>query len=315
MVRGFKDRLTYKATPVQVSVPATSANLGPGFDAVAIALDLRDTYVAQILDEETFDVDVTGEGAEDVKKDNKHLVIKAMMRGFEFMGGRPRGIALRALNQIPHGRGLGSSAAAIVGGLNLARGLVLSGSNLMNDDDLIALATDLEGHPDNVAAALHGGAVISWSGNEFADAIKLEVSPRITAVAFIPANNVPTSKARKMLPESIPHQDAVKNSIHTALLTHALTTRPDLLLTATEDFLHQSYREAAMPKSFALMQKLRAAGVPAFISGAGPTVLALLVDADIHHDDEMGDLIRAAGTGFTVENIDISPTGYQVSNL
>ncbi|NDC13604.1 MAG: homoserine kinase, partial [Actinobacteria bacterium] len=116
MARGFKDRLTYKATPVQVSVPATSANLGPGFDALAIALELRDIYVAQILDEETFDVDVTGEGADEVKKDSKHLVIKAMMRGFEFMGGKPRGIALRALNQIPHGRGLGSSAAAIVGG-------------------------------------------------------------------------------------------------------------------------------------------------------------------------------------------------------
>ncbi|MEY3374548.1 MAG: hypothetical protein RIT18_1179 [Actinomycetota bacterium] len=162
MARGFKDRLTYKATPIQVSVPASSANLGPGFDALALALDIRDIYVAQILDEEAFDVDVTGEGAEEVKRDGKHLVIKAMMRGFEFMGGKPRGIALRALNQIPHGRGLGSSAAAIVGGLNLARSLVLSGNSLMNDDDLIALATDLEGHPDNVAAAALGGATISW---------------------------------------------------------------------------------------------------------------------------------------------------------
>ena len=129
MARGYKDRLTYKATPIQVSVPASSANLGPGFDALALALDLRDMYVAQILDEELFDVDVTGEGAEEIKKDSKNLVIKSMMRGFEFMGGKPRGIALRALNQIPHGRGLGSSAAAIVGGLNLARNLVLSGTS------------------------------------------------------------------------------------------------------------------------------------------------------------------------------------------
>ena len=162
MARGFKDRLTYKATPIQVSVPASSANLGPGFDALGLALEIRDIYVAQILDEELFDVDVTGEGAEEVKKDGKHLVIKAMMRGFEFMGGKPRGIALRALNQIPHGRGLGSSAAAIVGGLYLARSLVLSGSTLMTDEDLIALATDLEGHPDNVSAAALGGATISW---------------------------------------------------------------------------------------------------------------------------------------------------------
>ena len=145
MSRGFKDRLTYKATPIQVQVPASAANLGPGFDALGLALELRDIYVAQILDEEVFDVDVTGEGADEVKKDGKHLVIKAMMTGFEFMGGKPRGIALRALNAIPHGRGLGSSAAAVVGGLSLARGLVLSGNNLMSDEDLIALATDMEG--------------------------------------------------------------------------------------------------------------------------------------------------------------------------
>ena len=110
MARGFKDRLTYKATPIQATVPASSANLGPGFDSLAIALEMRDIYIAQILDEEVFDVDVTGEGADEVKRDGKHLVIKSMMRGFEFMGGKPRGIALRALNQIPHGKGLGSSA-------------------------------------------------------------------------------------------------------------------------------------------------------------------------------------------------------------
>ena len=299
-------------------MPATSANLGPGFDCFGLALELRDRYIAQVIDEKELDLDVVGEGADEVPRDEKNLLVKSIHKGWDFLGLTKKeypGLALRALNNLPHGRGLGSSASAIIGGLILARSLVVGGVDRMNDNDVLTLATEMEGHPDNVAGALHGGAVISWSGNEFADAIKLEVSPRITAVAFIPSNNVPTSKARKMLPESIPHQDAVKNSIHSALLTQALTTRPDLLLTATEDFLHQSYREAAMPKSFALMQKLRAAGVPAFISGAGPTVLALLVDADIHHDDEMGDLIRAAGSGFTVENIDISPTGYQVSNL
>jgi homoserine kinase len=311
-------RITFRASAYEVKVPATSANLGPGFDCFALALEKRDRYIAQVIDEKELDLDVVGEGADEVPRDEKNLLVKSIHKGWEFLGLSKKeypGLALRALNNLPHGRGLGSSASAIIGGLILARSLVVGGVDRMNDNDVLTLATEMEGHPDNVAAALHGGAVISWSGNEFADAIKLEVSPRITAVAFIPSNHVPTSKARKMLPESIPHQDAVKNSIHTALLTQALTARPDLLLTATEDFLHQSYREAAMPKSFALMQKLRAAGVPAFISGAGPTVLALLVDADIHHDDEMGDLIRAAGSGFTVENIDISPTGYQVSNL
>ena len=129
--------LTFKATMAQVSVPASSANIGPGFDCFGLALELRDRYAAQVLDDPTFDVDVTGEGADEVKKDAKNLVIKAMMRGFEHMGSKPRGIALRALNVIPHGRGLGSSAAAIVGGLSLARSLVLTGEQYMNDEDLM----------------------------------------------------------------------------------------------------------------------------------------------------------------------------------
>ena len=311
-------RLTFRASAYEVKVPATSANLGPGFDSFAIALEKRDRYIAQILDEKSLDIDVVGEGSEEVPRDEKNLVVKAIHKGWEFLGLPKKeypGLALRALTNLPHGRGLGSSASAIVGGLALSRSLIVGGSERMSDNDLLTLASEMEGHPDNVAAALFGGAVLSWSGDEFSDAIKLEVSPRITAVAFIPSNHVPTSKARKMLPDVIPHADAVQNSINTAILTQALTSRPDLLLRATEDYLHQSYREAAMPKSYALMKKLRAAGVPAFISGAGPTVLALLVDADLHNDIEMGDLIKAAGAGFSVENMDISPVGCQVSNI
>lgn len=309
-------RLTFRASAYEVKVPATSANLGPGFDSFAIALEKRDRYIAQVLDEKTLDIDVAGEGADEVSKDEKNLIVKAIHKGWEFQGLAKKeypGLALRALNNLPHGRGLGSSASAIVGGLVLSRSLVVGGADRMSDQEIHTLATEMEGHPDNVAAALYGGAVFSWSGEKLAEAIKLEVSPRITAVAFIPANNVPTSKARKMLPESVPHQDAVNNSINTALLTQALTNRPDLLLKATEDYLHQSYREPAMPKSFALMSKLRAAGVAAFISGAGPTVLALLVDADLNH--QLDDLIKAAGAGFSVENLDISSVGYQVSNI
>jgi len=138
--------ITFKATMAQVSVPASSANIGPGFDFFGLALEIRDRYAAQVLDDETFDVDVTGEGADQVKKDSKNLVIKSMMRGFEHMGAKPRGIALRALNVIPHGRGLGSSASAIVGGLALARSLVLTGEQYMSDEELITLATELEGH-------------------------------------------------------------------------------------------------------------------------------------------------------------------------
>ena len=274
--RKVNSGLTFKATMVQVSVPASSANIGPGFDSFGLALEIRDRYAAQVLDEPNFDVDVSGEGASEIKKDGKNLVIKLMLyRGFEHMGAKPRGIALRALNVIPHGRGLGSSASAIVGGLALARSLVLTGEQYMSDDELITLATELEGHPDNVAAAFYGGATIAWleskvdkdgSKTSIGRAVSLKVDDRIKALLLIPENQLSTAKARKLLPETISHQDAVLNSSRSALLVHALAERPDLLFTATEDALHQRYREQAMPKTIALMEKLRGAGLAAVVS-------------------------------------------------
>jgi homoserine kinase len=307
--------LTFKATMAQVSVPASSANIGPGFDSFAIALEMRDRYAAQILDDESFDVDVTGEGADQVKKDAKNLIIKSMMRGFEHMGGKPRGIALRALNVIPHGRGLGSSASAIVGGLALARSLVLTGEQYMSDEDLITLATELEGHPDNVAAAFYGGATIAWLESKINSeglssnvgrAVSLKVDDRIKALLLVPENQLSTAKARKLLPESISHQDAVLNSSRTALLVHALAERPDLLFTATEDLLHQKYREEAMPKSIALVEKLRGAGLAAVVSGAGPSVMVLYSGAE----DEI-DQIQSVSPGFTAMKLAIAKTGVQ----
>jgi homoserine kinase len=300
---------TFKAKPMQVQVPASSANLGPGFDAFGLALAMHDRYVAQVLDDSILDIDVTGEGADEVPLTDKNLLVKAMHKGFDFLGGRPKGLAIRALNVNPHGRGLGSSASAIIGGLVLARALVLNGEDHMSDIQLLSLATDMEGHPDNVSASLFGGATISWFEVEkhksSAHCIHLNVDPRIQAMAYIPAKSLATSKARKMLPESIPFADAVRNTTNAALMSHALTTRPDLLLTATEDFLHQSYRAEAMPDSFALVQKLRAAGIAAFISGAGPTVLAL------HTADqrEVEELKMAAGKGFVATPLEIASRG------
>lgn len=300
---------TFKAKPMQVQVPASSANLGPGFDAFGLALAMHDRYVAQVLDDSILDIDVTGEGADEVPLTDKNLLVKAMYKGFDFLGGRPKGLAIRALNVNPHGRGLGSSASAIIGGLVLARALVLNGEDHMSDIQLLSLATDMEGHPDNVSASLFGGATISWFEVEkhksSAHCIHLNVDPRIQAMAYIPAKSLATSKARKMLPDSIPFADAVRNTTNAALMSHALTTRPDLLLTATEDFLHQSYRAEAMPDSFALVQKLRAAGIAAFISGAGPTVLALHT-ADQREVEEMK---MAAGKGFVATPLEIASRG------
>lgn len=304
--RKVNSGVTFKATMSQISVPATSANIGPGFDCLAIALEMRDRYAAQILDDATFDVDVSGEGADEVKKDAKNLVIRAMMAGFEFMGNKPKGIALRSLNVIPHGRGLGSSASAIVGGLALARSLVLTGDEYMSDEDLITLATEIEGHPDNVAAAFYGGATIAWSENGVGRAVNLKVDPRIKALMLIPDNQVPTAKARKLIPEMISHYDATLNSTRTALLVHALAQRPDLLFTATTDLLHQKYREAAMPKSIALIDKLRGAGIAAVLSGAGPAVM-ILYSGD---EDEI-DQIPALASGFNAMKLVIAQHGVQ----
>ncbi|CAB4736511.1 MAG: homoserine kinase [Actinobacteria bacterium] len=308
-----KNRLTFKATMAQVSVPATSANLGPGFDSLGLALELRDRYAAQILDDATFDVDVSGEGSAEVKTDKNNLVIKAMLHGFEHMGQKPKGIALRQLNVIPHGRGLGSSAAAIVGGLALARALVLGGDQLLTDEEMISLGTQLEGHPDNIAAAVLGGATIAWttvandSTENSGHGVAISVDPKIKALVFIPEAHLATSKARKLLPETIPHQDAVLNASRAALLVHAIQSRPDLLLEATEDLLHQNYRAEAMPKSMALVNKLRAAGVPAMISGAGPSVLVLHTLDDL----EVEAVIKVGAGSFAAQKLAISTHGVE----
>ncbi|CAB4661238.1 unannotated protein [freshwater metagenome] len=303
---------TFRAHPIEVQVPATSANLGPGFDCFGLALNLHDRYIAQVTDEPAIDLDVAGEGADTLRRDEKNLLIKAMYQGFDFMGGKPRGLSVRALNVIPHGRGLGSSASAIVGGLVLARALVLSGNERMIDDELLNIASKMEGHPDNVACALIGGATIAWQENhhgaKVARAVGITVDSRIKVLAFIPNQSVATSKARKLLPETVPHSDAVANSANTALLVHALSQRPDLLFVATQDFLHQKYREEVMPKSFALVTKLRAAGVAAFISGAGPAVLVLHAG----EPSEFAELQRAAGENFRVQELAVSATGATV---
>lgn len=304
---------TFRANAIQVQVPASSANLGPGFDCFGLALALHDRYIAQVTDEVGLDLDITGEGADSIRRNEKNLIIKAMYQGFDFMGGKPRGLSVRALNVIPHGRGLGSSASAIVGGLVLARALVLSGNERMIDDDLLNIATKMEGHPDNVAAAFYGGATIAWQedqhGHPIARAVGISVDPRISAIALIPKGAVSTSKARKLLPELLPHAEAVANSTRTALLSQALSHRPDLLFIATQDFLHQKYRQEVMPKSFALVTKLRSAGVAAFISGAGPTVLVLHSGLSSNDVVELG---KAAGEHFQLQSLSIAASGATV---
>ncbi len=259
--------------PVRVTVPATSANLGPGFDSLAMALSMRDELEAEVLPGGLV-VDVEGEGADDVLRDESHLVVRSMRAAFALMGEQPPGLRLSCRNVIPHARGLGSSSAAIVAGVMLARALVAGGQLLVSDEALFELATEIEGHPDNVAAAYYGGFVISGREDDHWYAVRAGVDPRITATAFVPPTGVETSVARGLLPETVPHADAAANSGRTALLVAALGGQPEHLLAATRDWLHQEQREPAMPETLALVRRLRADGVPAVVSGAGPTVLA-----------------------------------------
>lgn len=257
-------------------MPATSANLGPGFDALGLALDLRDRLEAQVLPAGLV-VEVEGAGSESVPRDASHLVVRAMHVAFDFLGERPPGLHLRCHNLIPHARGLGSSSAAIVGGLALARELVTDGVERLDDDQLFRLAAELEGHPDNVAPACFGGFMISGrdathDGDFFA--VGSPVAPEIWAVVLIPPGGVETEVARGLLPAQVAHADAATNAGRAALLVAALAGRPDQLLRGTQDLLHQQFRRPAMPASLDLVEVLRARGFPAIVSGAGPTVLA-----------------------------------------
>ena len=274
---------------VAVEVPATSANLGPGYDCLGLALELADTLVGEVADD-GLEVHIEGEG-EDLARDESHLVVRAMRATFDVLGEQPPGLRLSCTNRIPHSRGMGSSSAAIVGGIVLARSLVAEGDVRLDNAQALSLANRLEGHPDNVAPALLGGFVISGQAGEVVWAQNAPVDPSVSAVLLVPPYGVRTELTRGLLPETVPHAEAAANVARAALLVAALGGDPALLLRATEDFLHQQHREPAMPESIALVDELRSRGVPAVVSGAGPTVLAFVADGVTPSADVVGELV------------------------
>ncbi len=259
---------------VAVQVPATSANLGPGFDTLGLALSVYDELTVTELDGPGLEIVVSGQGADDVPTDESHLVVRSMAYAFASVGRTLPGIHLAAHNVIPHGRGLGSSGAAVVAGLLAAKGL-LAGDVDLDDATLLRLATELEGHPDNVAPALFGGLTIAWMDESGPQHKKLLVHRGVSPVVFVPEFTMSTSVARGLAPLQVPREDAVFNVSRSALLIAALTQSPELLMAATEDKLHQSYRAHAMPATDQLVRTLRAEGFAAVVSGAGPSVLVL----------------------------------------
>ena len=265
--------MTDRGRSATVRAPATSANLGPGFDAFGLCLGLADEVTATVTGG-GLAVTVEGEGAEEVPRDDSHLVVRSMAATFSRLGvPAPAGLAISCINRLPHGRGLGSSAAAIVSGILLAE--ALSPGVSLAPADAVRLAAELEGHPDNVAACLLGGLTIAWGDEDGVHAVALEVHDDVRPVVFVPPAPVSTEVARGLLPPTVPHVDAAGNAGRAGLLVAALTQRPDLLLAATEDRIHQSYRASAMPGSVELLEALRGEGVAAVVSGAGPSVLAL----------------------------------------
>jgi homoserine kinase len=289
--------VTWPDQPVTVVVPATSANLGPGFDSLGLALTLHDTVEARIT-EGGLEVQVTGVGADYAWRGaGKHLVIEAMQAGFAAVGEEPPGIAISCRNEVPQGFGLGSSAAAIVAGLLASRALAARRraaaclAEVLPDADVLRLACEMEGHPDNVAACLAGGFTITWAGPAGPHVVRVLPVSELAPVLCVPAIPVATKTARNALPDRVPHADAAANSARAALLVTALTSRPDLLMAGTEDFLHQRYRAHVMPGSATLLAALRDDGIPAVVSGAGPSVLALTVDGQI---GDAADVVRIA---------------------
>lgn len=305
---------------VAVKVPATSANLGPGFDALGLALNLYDEIAVHAVTGPTAVV-VEGEGAGSVDTGENNLVVRALRIGLDHVGAPQVGIRMHCTNRIPHGRGLGSSAAAIVAGLALARALV-GDPEVLSAADLLQLSTDMEGHPDNVAPAILGGATVAWMENGVAGALSVAPPSEITPVAFIPAFELSTSKARAALPAQVPHGDAASNAGRAALLAAVLAGGQsryvsgeavsqgggvhDLLMAGTQDLLHQEYRRGAMEPSLALVDWLREAGFAAVVSGAGPTVLSMeAVPSDVRE--------QARAAGWTVLPLPVAHSGAAIT--
>lgn len=264
---------------ISVSVPATTANLGPGYDCLGLALGVADILEVETTADAAVSVTVTGEGAATLPTDATHLIARTILERWAELGLQASGLRITATNVIPHGRGMGSSAAAIVSALTAAD--VLAPEELRGGDaGIFQASARWEGHPDNVAPAVFGGLTISWEQESVFRTECASIHPGIVPVIAIPEIELSTHEARTLLPATVPHAVAAANSARTALLMHALANEPRLLLEGTVDYLHQEFRAPAMRHSASLIAALRAGGFPAMVSGAGPTVLVLAPDAD-----------------------------------
>lgn len=289
---------------VIISVPATTANLGPGFDSIGLALDIRDRITARIVDK-GIKVSITGNGAGSLPTDETHLIAKVVLDAAAKWGHQISGLQLECQNEIPQGRGFGSSAAAIIAGLVIARELTQTD---ISNATLLQLANEIEGHPDNISACLYGGLTVNaWTTLSDVESISLPVHPGVAVIMGVPNLELDTHKARGFLPAQVPYADALFNTSRAALLVAAMTTNPESLHAATADRLHQDYRKDAYPESMAIVNSLRQAKIGAAISGAGPSVAAFTT----HELAGLAAELITAG-GFQAQPVAISTQGVLV---
>jgi homoserine kinase len=295
---------------VTVTVPASTANLGAGFDCLALALSLRNT-VEFFETRQGLEIDVEGEGEERVALDSTNLMVTAAEAVFARVGRRPDGLRVHAINGIPVGSGMGSSSAAIVGGLAAANALV---DGRLTREELLRMAYEIEGHPDNVAAAIYGGlTLVSAAGEELL--AKALAVPALKVVIALPALKLSTVEARAALPQQVPLKDAVFNIGRAVFTVQALTAGDyELLRWSMADRLHQPYRKRLIPGFDAVVAEARKAGAVAVaLSGAGPSLVAFAPDRHWEIAAVMKTAFEAHGLACRTFVLPVDRQGVQVS--
>ncbi|WP_293769631.1 homoserine kinase [uncultured Corynebacterium sp.] len=265
-------------TKAIVTVPASSANLGPGYDTLGIALSLYDTVEVEVIPS-GLEVDIFGEGADELPRDGSHLVVKAIRSALKAADAAVPGLRVVCNNTIPQSRGLGSSASAAVAGVAAANGLA---GFPLSDAQVVQLSSAFEGHPDNAGASVLGNAIVSWTtvpvdGRSLPEykAVTIPVHPDIKGTALVPDFHASTQAVRRVLPSHVTHGDAAFNVSRTAVQVAAIQHYPELLWEGTRDRLHQPYRADVLPVTAEWVNRLRNKGYAAYLSGAGPTCMVL----------------------------------------
>lgn len=295
---------------VKVRIPATVANLGPGFDALGAAIRMHLEIEIEPR-RDSIEVMVEGEGAEELPHDDTNLVIRSMNTFFDHVGRRPPGYAVRVKNPIPIASGLGSSAAAVVGGLFAARAVT---RRTVPQAEMVALAISLEGHPDNVMPALLGGLVVCYRDARSAELryLRLEPSDRLVPIVAVPRKGYLTSEARKALPEDVSFADAQFTASRAALLVAAITTGAgaDVLADAMDDRLHEPHRLKLMPETAAVHMEIKDAGLPVSLAGAGPSLLIVVPRPEAAtRAEQVRRICRARNEGWRVFVSEWEPLG------